>query len=460
MTDTVPVLTGRRSLRQRVRDLSRADPPPGPEGGWTGARTALIVYLVLLLVLPQQLIIAPLGYIGSPATVWGIGCFLWWVWFHFNRVHRVFEPRAARRAALVLLAAVLLSYSHAMLAPMAADELSVADAGLLRLVSWLGVFLLAADGLADLEDWRLVLTWFIALCGALAFLGIVQAVTGQAWVDRLSIPGLTPNTPIELTDPRDGHARPVGTATHAIEFGQILTMGLLASSAVASTRGGTLSRVVAVLCAGAAVLAVSRSAVLSILVGFAVLASALTRRQRVEGLVAGLLVLVSAYMVRPGVLGTLGRMFTGIEGDASARSRTDSYGYAIHAVASHPILGKGFGTFLPKYRILDNQWLLSLIEIGVLGVAALVLFLAAVVTSGLRAERRMKSRPDLVLIRGLTASVVAVSVGMLFYDGFSFPQATGLLFCVCGATAAGLRITQGDEAPDASRPEQAASVGR
>lgn len=419
-----------------------ADPVDETVSGWPGAAVALEVYLLLLLLLPQQLIVGPLGFAGSPATIWGIGCFAWWVWFHVNRVHHVSEPRGVRVAALLFLGAVLLSYTHAMMAPMAPDELSVADAGILRVLSWLGVMMVAADGLPDLRSWWRVLDWLIVLCALLGLLGILQSLTGQTWVDRLSIPGLTVNAPIELTDPRDGHARPVGTATHAIEFGQILTMGLVVATAMSTVRGTFVRRAAAVVCAGTALLVVSRSAVLSITVAFAVLASALTRRQRIEGAVVGLLVLVSAYMLRPGLLGTLSRMFTGIEGDASARSRTDSYSYAFHAYASHPFIGKGFATFLPKYRILDNQWLLSAIEIGAVGVLSLLVLMAAVVRSGFRAEPALAERADRVVARSCTAAVIAVCAGMLFYDGFAFPQATGLLFLASGLVGGVYRISR------------------
>jgi O-antigen ligase len=180
-------------------------------------------------------------------------------------------------------------------------------------------------------------------------------------------------------------------------------------------------------------------------VGFVVLGFALTRRQRIQSGFVGFLVLLAAFMLQPGLLGTLGRMFTGVGEDASARSRTDSYAYALHALASHPIVGKGFGTFLPKYRILDNQWLLGAIEIGVVGVLALLVLMGAVVISGFRSERRLEERADRVVSRSLTASILAVCVGMLFYDGFSFPQATGLLFLACGVVAAAFRLSTESE---------------
>ena len=125
--------------------------------------------------------------------------------------------------------------------PMAGDEVSVADAGVLRTVSWLGVMLLAAEGLRDREAWWRTLEWLVGLCAVLAVVGLVQGLTGQVWVDQISIPGLTVNAPIALTDAREGHPRPIGTATHAIEFGQVLTMAVLIAIGVALVRG-TASR--------------------------------------------------------------------------------------------------------------------------------------------------------------------------------------------------------------------------
>lgn len=424
---------------------------------WGGAATALVIYLVLLLALPQQLIVGPLGFAGSPATIWGLVCFLAWVWFHVNRVQpAASEPRAVRWAALLFLAAVLVSYTHAMTYPMAGDEVSVADAGVLRTVSWLGVMLLAAEGLRDREAWWRALDWLVGLCAVLALVGLVQALTGEVWVDRISIPGLTVNAPIALTDAREGHARPIGTATHAIEFGQVLTMAVLVGAGIALVRGTTMHRVAVGLCGATSLLIVSRSAVVSIAVGCLVLAPVLSRRQRVIGALAAVATLVGAFMLRPGLLGTLGRMFTGIEGDASARSRTDSYDYAFHAFAANPWVGKGFATFLPKYRILDNQWLLSAIELGIVGVLCFALLMAAVVRSGFRAEALLGAGEDRVLTRACVGAVLAVCVGMLFYDGFAFPQATGMLFVVSGLAAASLRLSLEEgartDAPSAPDP--------
>jgi hypothetical protein len=426
---------------------------PGSARSRGGAATALIAYLALLLLLPQQLIIGPLGFAGSPATIWGLVCFLGWAWFHVNRVQAAArEPRAVRWTAVLFLAAVLISYTRAMTYPMAGDEVSVADAGVLRTVSWLGIMLLAAEGPRDREAWWRTLEWLVGLCAVVAVVGLVQGLTGETWVDRLSIPGLTENAPIALTDAREGHPRPIGTATHAIEFGQVLTMAVLLAAGMTLVRATWWHRVAVGLCGATSLLIVSRSAVVSIGVGCLVLAPVLTRRQRLIGALTGVATLVGAFMLRPGLLGTLGRMFTGIEGDASARSRTDSYDYAFHAFSTSPWVGKGFATFLPKYRILDNQWLLSAIELGIVGVVCFALLMGAAVRSGFRAEALVTSDEDRVLTRACVAAVLAVCVGMLFYDGFAFPQATGLLFVVSGLAAASLRLSSVEQI----QPEHAA----
>src|SRR2546430_13733022 len=64
-------------------------------------------------------------------------------------------------------------------------------------------------------------------------------------------------------------------------------------------------------------------------------------------------------------------LFTGISRDDSALSRTDSYAVAGAFISRAPLLGRGPATWLPPYRILDNQFLGSLIEIGVGGTTCL-----------------------------------------------------------------------------------------
>ena len=82
------------------------------------------------------------------------------------------------------------------------------------------------------------------------------------------------------------------------------------------------------------------------------------------------------------------RLFTGISQDDSALSRTDSYDLAAQFIERSPVFGRGLSTFLPSYRILDNQYLGLLIETGVVGTAAFL----ALLTTALVVAYRMSVR--------------------------------------------------------------------
>ncbi len=69
--------------------------------------------------------------------------------------------------------------------------MSPADVAMLAVVSWSGTLLLAHDGIPIAAARRLSSGGSPCAAGFLALLGLVQVLTGQAWVDRLSIPGLT-----------------------------------------------------------------------------------------------------------------------------------------------------------------------------------------------------------------------------------------------------------------------------
>ena len=57
--------------------------------------------------------------------------------------------------------------------------------------------------------------------------------------------------------------------------------------------------------------------------------------------------------------------------DDSVQGRTHDYGNAFEEIAKHLWLGRGLGTwYAPKHQVFDNQYLLSLVEVGVLGMVA------------------------------------------------------------------------------------------
>ena len=103
-------------------------------------------------------------------------------------------------------------------------------------------------------------------------------------------------------------------------------------------------------------------------------------------------------------------------------------------------MGRGPFTFLPSiYRTLDNQYLGSMVEGGIIGLAALVLLLAGTAFAGLALARRVPPGPDRALSRALAAGCGIALLMFSTFDAFSFPMAMGVFFVLVGLTGAAHR---------------------
>ncbi len=404
------------------------------------AAAVITLYILLLTLLPSRLIVGPLGAAGTPAQVLGMVALLWWCANWLTGQTSTSSGRAPVRVALLIFSTVTLaSYLVATARPIDAVEIRAADRGLLTLCAWLGVFLLVSDRVGPRERLNAVLRGLVLAVSVIGVVGIIQFATGESWVNRISVPGLTLNSTLAGIEGRVGFARPAGTAIHPIEFGVVLAMVLPLALHFAFNghdqsrlRRWTPPSVISL----ALVLSISRSAVLAALVVVLVLLPtwSATRRRQAYGLI--LLLGAAVYVVVPGLLGATQGLFLGIQDDDSARSRTDSYALVAEFVARAPLLGRGVGTFLPAYRILDNQYLVTSIEVGLLGLASLLALLVAGGLTARQVRRRTTDRQTRDLAQSLAAGVAAGALSLATFDGLAFPMMAGLLFLLLGAIAA------------------------
>lgn len=409
----------------------------------------LTLYAVLTLLLPARLVLAPLGGAGSPATMLGIGAALWWLWDIVDRARRRHGPaQPVRRAVLLFALAVLASYVVGVSRPIAGVEQRSMDSGMINLVAWTGVILVASDGIPSKERLEVLLRRVGLLAGLEGLLGIIQFATGRSFVDLIQIPGLTANASVFNVGDRDGFARPAGTAIHSIEFGVTMAamLPICLHLALAPGPAGRFRRWFPVAAISVAIpLSISRSALVGSLLALLFLLPTWrpSVRRRAYGAIVGLLFFM--FLLVPGFLGTLGKMFTGISNDPSARSRTDSYSLAWEFVSRSPVFGRGFLTFLPEYRILDNQYLGLLIDAGVLGVLSLVAIFATALTCALLVRRRSDDPTVRSLAVALAASVAALASSYAFFDAFAFPQAAASSFMLIGCVGAIWRLQRSGE---------------
>jgi O-antigen ligase len=429
--------------------------------------SVLTLILVLVIGVQSRLVISGLGGVGQPALVLALAALVWWTFHQTQRpVRASVDAHPVRLALLSVVVAFSVSYVVAMTRPIAGDESSTANIGMVTLLAWSGIALLAHDGIPTTFRLKRLLDRMVIAGTALGLLAVAQFLTHQDLVRDVVIPGLSLNRSTgDLLD-RSGFARPSGTALHPIELGAVLTMLLpVAITRARLVRGG--ASFLAWLCPGviglAALLSGSRSALLCALVALLVLAAVWTNVERVVGLVGVLVVLAGVAVAIPSLLGSLTKLFLRAGSDASVASRTDSYPLVGELVSRDPLFGRGFRTLMPSYRILDNEYLGLLVEVGVVGLLSVVLLVVTAGCCAVRARRLSRDPEVREYAQALLASIAAAAVGLATFDGLTFPMASALFFLVLGLAGGTWRLVRRDErrrALDAVRRGRGPAVPR
>ncbi|QDP94596.1 O-antigen ligase family protein [Microlunatus elymi] len=455
---------GRRRSQTIVRAATGPTPGRSDGRGGTGfdAVTFLTIYLVLACALPSYLVIPALGQIGRPSILWGLAGVVWWVYFRLQRTTPLATgARSVHLALWAFLAVALAGLARAYLLGLPTTQTGPADAGLLRLLSWAGVALVALDGIPSLDRLLTLLRRIALLGGLMAILGLLQFATGRSFVDALTLPGFAVSSDFDSIQGRAGFVRAAGTASHPLEYASVLCIALPIGIVLGATdrRRGVLLRWWPPLVISLAVLiSVSRSAIVGTVAGVVLLLPAIPPRLRVKavGVVFTLLGLV--FFLVPGMIGTLRGLFLGINGDPSTQSRTDSVAGAVAIAGRAPLIGSGFGTFLPQELILDNEYLGLVIEVGFIGCGLFIIALIAAAWSAWRSGRGAAREPWVQLGPAVAAALVSGSTTMIFFDGLSFPMSAALLFVLLGIAGALSRLLAGDQRVSASQDALVARV--
>jgi polysaccharide biosynthesis protein PslJ len=428
------------------------------------AMTLLTWYTFLLMIIPSPLEFAPLGGSGSPATIFAAVLFCWYLvtWLHPALAPgRGFQP--LRRAAIGFGCAIIATYVSVNRHPLAALELNGADRGLILTFGWLGVLLLAADGIDSMDRLNTLIRRIVLGATAMATLAAIQFFTGLNAVKYVVIPGLTSQQPLNDLAIRGSLYRPSATAIDPIELAAVLAvcLPLAVHQARFAPRQLRLRRWTQVALIGMALpMTVSRTAIVATLTVALVVIPTWPRRERWLACLAGAIAAVAMWAAIPGLAGTFASLFSEVGSDASSNSRTGAFSAAGPFVAEHPWLGRGFGTFLPQtYFFTDDQYLHSLIETGVIGLLALLaLFATGWFTA--RSARRASTDPQIRdLAQSLAAGVAASAAAFATLDAFSFMIISGLTFMLLGCVGALWRLTYAHESRPSAAGDRPSSIG-
>jgi hypothetical protein len=267
-------------------------------------------------------------------------------------------------------------------------------------------------------------------------------------------------SPTEI-DPDENRGRPTitGPTRHGLSVTSILSMALPFAVVLAATAARTRRRLlwVAAACVIVTGALVTQRKSGAVIPAFVLLALFMLRpRQLLRLAPFGLVALALALAIAPGVFSSV-QEFGRADSRTSTAGRTSDYPAIVPDLLSNPLLGRGYGTLDSQrsdtYRILDNEYLGQVYQVGVLG---LIAFLALIVTplfvvrSVLRSDNPLRGPPALAA----GAGCLAFGVASALYDILSFPQAPYLFLfmaamCVC---AASVEVREG-EAGLEPRPE-------
>jgi O-antigen ligase len=429
-------------------------------GGWRALTTPVRIiqlYVVLLVLIPPTEIIGPLGAAGTPATVIGFVALLQWTVAAITPGEGLARTVVPVRVVLGLLVATFMgryALMHVWYAP--SEAVSGSDVYLLRILSWAGVALLAAEGLQDRVEIKRVLRTLVAVVAAMAVIGFLQFRAGIDLTTYLrQIPGLQENADLITIQARGAFRRPSGTATHPIEFGCVIAMVLslalhLARFDTARTRARRWLPV-AMISIGIPV-AVSRSAILGAVIAGIVIFLGLEPRLRPKALMSVAVFLTLIYATTPGLLGTLRGFFLSTGSD----SRKDDYGPAFALIQKSVWFGHGPGSFINNSdlgNVLDNQYLGTLIEVGLIGLVVLLAYLLAAAFLGRGARHRSSDRATRDLGQALAAASISGAVTSYTFDSLSFRMFAGIIpLCLGIAGALWVMTRANDQSGEDDKP--------
>jgi O-Antigen ligase len=411
-------------------------------------------FALALWIIPSSYVIRPIGDLGYPAGLIGMFAFVVWLGATLLGYH---NPRARRHPMRAVLSLFwLVSFGSYLLIDrtvLNSHELLGADRWLMQLGLMTGVALLAAECLDSLADIRRVLrpmVWGAAFSGAVGAVQYWGSFDPTTWAKYLPGFSLSADDPSILL--RAGMNRVSGTAIDPIELGVTasIMLPLAIYLAIYDRDRSNIARWLPVLLIGIAVMvSVSRSAILGIAISVAVLMVLMPLRQRLVAITLLPVALVGVFMSAHGLIGTLAAFFGYGSADPSITHRTDNYPYVWNLVRQAPLLGHGGGTYIPatQVHILDNEYLTTAINLGVLGVLVLIaLFVVPLITA--LAGRMRTDDPELrLLLAALAAGCASALVCSATFDSFSFPVFYCTFALVMGLVGAGWQLARKQGSP-------------
>ncbi len=298
-----------------------------------------------------------------------------------------------------------------------------------QIADYVLVYAAALAGFRAIEDLRWIARVLTAIAVTLAGIALLERfiITGgyaRWWYGARAGAGAFGSGALELR----GGERVRASAAFALEFGWVCALLTPLVVSVVATSRSIAARLAPATLAGAAVWTVSRSGLAALGAGLLLIVvlsrfeAGLTRY--VAALAVGALVV---FVFVPAVSSEFRE--TRETQRASTQARANRWPEAAAVTADSPVTGRGLGALKPfGIESVDNSYLLTYVEMGVIGLAAFVCVLAVALLTVVRA---LRAPPDAER-RRLTAAVATVPilalVGASAYDLFELPLSQAIVW--------------------------------
>lgn len=337
------------------------------------------------------------------------------------------------------------------------DETNLGLRRLSILLSWAVFFCMVATSIRPGEI-RAFIKLLIAASCVLA-VGVMVQYWGHRNLFFEWWSQLVPQSVFELRSaPRSGSpfvGDPVtGPMTHALGLATVMAIALAYTVAGLVNAARARSRVLYAIAAALMLLAVFATGRKT--GGFATVAmlaalTALRPRQVLRFLPIAIVVFGLTFAARPQAVERQLQQLNPaqVASDASGQGRTEDYPAITPDVRERVLLGKGYGTYDPaKYRILDNEALVLVVEVGLIGLAG---FYGILLMVGLVARRPARSRDATIATAGMGGAGAAAALAMaaLLFDTLGFPAPEYVFFFAAGLTVVAAHAARVRPAPAA-----------
>ena len=406
------------------------------------ATAILTVYLVLAFFIPSNLALPALGGVGTPANVFALLGLLWYLatWLG-GRILPAPGTRLVRVAMCVLAAAVLMAYIADASRESSHQEVLGADRGLIGFMVWVSLVVLTSAGIQERGRLDVLMRRVVVMGTIVAAIGYYDFFSATNIADSIHIPGLQTSVAQVTAMDRGSFTRPRSTTAQPLEFGGMLA--ILVPFAIQQAFDPVRRHLHVVrrwgpvlIMAGALPLTVSRTSIIGMLLIALVMVPRWKPQRRWAALglmtasVAGFKVII------PGLIGTITTLFATFinNSDSSTQARTVKYSAIVPYLEERPLFGRGFGTFTPDlYFFTDNQYMLTLAEMGLLGLIALFTLFITGIHQGGSIRRLARTDSDRELGQAFFASALVALVISATFDSLSFPMFAGMFFLTLGA---------------------------